>query len=87
VRHADRLTIPAGAVLSESSGSYVFIVSADSTISKRTVTTGVDIDELIELTSGVAEGELVVVEGASVLVDGATIKDITVKATETGASK
>jgi len=87
VSHADRLAIPAGAVLSGSSGSYVFIVNADSTISKRAVTTGVDIDELVELTSGVAEGELVVVEGASVLVDGATIKDITVKATETGASK
>ncbi len=87
VSHANRLTVAEGAVLSESSGSYVFVVNGDSTISKRSVTTGVSVDELVELGSGVTEGELVVVEGASVLVDGATIKDITVKTAETGASK
>lgn len=85
--HANRLTVPEGAVLSDTSGSYVFVVNGDSTISRRSVTTGVSVDELVELSSGVAEGERVVIEGASVLVDGATIKDITDKASETGASK
>ena len=87
VSHANRLTVAEGAVLSDASGSYVFVVNGDSTISRRSVTTGVSVDELVELSSGVAEGELVVVEGASVLVNGATIKDITAKAVETGASK
>lgn len=87
VTYADRLTVTEGAVLSDSSGSYVFVVNADGTASKRAVTTGASVDELVELKSGVSEGELVVVEGASVLSDGAAIKDITVKATETGASK
>jgi multidrug efflux pump subunit AcrA (membrane-fusion protein) len=87
VSHPNRLTVAEGAVLSDASGSYVFIVNDDSTISRRSVTTGVSVDETVELASGVAEGELVVIEGASVLVDGATIKDITVKTAETGASK
>jgi len=83
VIYANRLTVSGSAVLSDTSGSYVFIVNADGTASRRAVTTGADVDGTVELASGVDEGELVVIEGASVLFDGAVIKDITV----TGASK
>jgi len=87
VAYADRLTVTEGAVLSDSTGSYVFVVNADGTASKRAVTTGASVDELVELASGVSEGELVVIEGASVLSDGAAVKDITAAAGVTGASK
>jgi len=83
VVYANRLTVSGSAVLSDTSGSYVFIVNADGTASRRAVTTGADVDGIVELASGVDEGELVVIEGASVLFDGAVIKDITVA----GASK
>ncbi len=87
VTYAERLTVSEGAVLSDSSGSYVFVVNADGTASKRAVAIGAGVDELVELKSGVAEGELVVVEGASALSDGAAVKDITAAADGTGASK
>ncbi len=87
VTYADRLTVSEGAVLSDSSGSYVFVANDDGTASKRAVAIGAGVDEFVELKSGVAEGELVVIEGASALSDGAAVKDITAAADGTGASK
>lgn len=77
VAYPDSLAVASGGVLQDSTGSYIFVVKDGSTVEKRRVETGADVDGLVEITDGLAEGELVVVEGASVLADGARIKDIT----------
>lgn len=76
VAHADCLAIAEDGVLEDSSGAYVFVVKDGTTAEKRRVTTGASIDGLVAIVSGLSEGEVVVVEGASVLADGASVKDI-----------
>lgn len=76
VAYPDCLAVASGGVLQDSTGHYLFVVKDGSTVEKRRVEVGVDIDGLAAITDGLSEGELVVVEGASVLADGARIKDI-----------
>jgi len=72
--YLDRLTVSENAIQSDSTGDYAFVVSADSAVSRRKVDLGVTVDGVVEVKSGLKEGDVVVVEGASVLTDGAKVK-------------
>lgn len=87
VEYANRLIVAESSVVSDSTGSYVFVVNSDGTASKRSISIGASVDGKIEAASGVDEGDLVVVEGASLLTDGARVKDITDRSAENGGSK
>ncbi len=52
----------------------VWVVRDDDTVEFREVETGLRNDELVEVTSGLEVGEKVVVEGASLLSDGARVQ-------------
>lgn len=77
VNYVNRVLVRESAVLSDSTGSYVFAVNADGTVTRKPVVVGADVDGVMEIESGLAEGDTVVVEGASLLSDGARVKDIT----------
>ncbi|HUW71086.1 MAG TPA: efflux RND transporter periplasmic adaptor subunit [bacterium] len=72
--YQDRITVPENAIQSDSTGDYAFVVGADNKVSKRKVDLGVTVDGVVEVKAGLKEGDIVVVEGASVLTDGATVK-------------
>ncbi len=72
--YQDRLTVSENAIQSDSTGDYVFVVGADSAVARRKVDLGVTVDGIVEVKSGLKEGEVVVIEGASVLTDGARVK-------------
>lgn len=75
--YQDRLTVSENAIQSDSSGDYVFVVGTDNAVSRRKVDLGVTVDGVVEVKSGLKEGDVVVVDGASVLTDGSTVKIIT----------
>jgi len=79
VRYENRILVSESSVLADSTGRYVFVEGQDNTVTKRAVTAGAEVDGVLEIESGLAEGEIIVTEGASLLSDGAQIKDITSK--------
>lgn len=70
------VVIPASAVLEKSGKKYIYIVNSDNTVSEREVVLGNTVDNVVQLLSGVNEGEKMVVEGMRVLGNGSAVKDI-----------
>jgi multidrug efflux system membrane fusion protein len=69
----DVIVVPGAAMQQGSSGSYVYVVNADSTVSLRAVTAGASSGDLVSITKGLQAGERVVVDGADQLRDGAHV--------------
>ena len=55
---------------------YLYIVKEDSTVTKRKVVRGKNIDGYYQVIDGLAAGEVVVLEGMLSLYEGATVRDI-----------
>jgi HlyD family secretion protein len=68
------LLVPQAAVAEVNGKPSVFVVNGDSIAEQRPVTTGLADDGHIEILSGLAAEELVVVAGQSTLVDGAKVE-------------
>ncbi len=71
--HAKVVTVPNAALQTGAPGSFVYVVNADSTVSVRVVKTGAATSSLTEITSGLKEGERVVIDGADRLREGAKV--------------
>lgn len=69
----DVLNIPQSALVSDNGDHYVWVLEG-SNVTKRTVETGEESDENVEITSGLREGEMVVIRPSSDLSEGTTIK-------------
>ncbi len=69
------LKIPESAVIERSGGNYVFVVSGSS-VSMTEVETGLTVDGITEITSGLNEGDTIVFSGMSMLTDGTAIRVI-----------
>jgi multidrug efflux system membrane fusion protein len=69
----DATVVPGAAMQQGASGSYVYVVKADNTVSMRAVTTGPSSGDLVSITKGLQSGERVVVDGADQLRDGAHV--------------
>jgi len=54
-------------------GTFVYLINADNTVSVRPVQLGVTDGERVEVISGLAPGERIVIDGADKLRDGAKI--------------
>jgi membrane fusion protein (multidrug efflux system) len=80
------LLIPEEALVPERGHAYVFVVK-DNRIERREVTTGKRRPGFVEIVSGVAEHERVVVDGTQNVRDGSEVQDTSaVASTEDGAS-
>ena len=62
------------------------VVSPDNRIEKRPVTIGIQMPDYVEITSGVTNGEQVVVSDRSALKSGQTVQSKTLQAVAYGAS-
>ena len=71
---APRVVVPKSAVRTENGQSVVFVVRADR-VERRAVTVGLTNRDQIEVISGLASGDRVVVEGFEGLADGARVKE------------
>jgi multidrug efflux system membrane fusion protein len=70
----DAVVVPAQAVESGQSGSFVFVVKPDLTVEARPVTTGAQVDSLVIVEKGLEGGERVVIDGQIRLVPGAAVE-------------
>ncbi len=66
--------VPVAAIQRGADGSYVFVVTPDKTVSQRTVKTGVQDGDSMQILSGVKPGDTVVIDGADRLRDGADVE-------------
>jgi multidrug efflux pump subunit AcrA (membrane-fusion protein) len=67
------ILVPAQAVIRSATGSGVVYVVANDRAEARAVQTGQEVDGMVQIVEGVAEGEEVATAGADKLADGATI--------------
>ena len=63
VRPTEALAVPRASVLADQQGDYVFVVGKDNKVEKRPVKLGQSTPALAAVTSGLTEGETVVVDG------------------------
>jgi len=72
----ETLVVPETAIVPERSRLFVLVVGADDTIERREVHTGRRSPGLVEVTGGLAAGEIVVVEGTQKAIPGRAIRII-----------
>jgi multidrug efflux system membrane fusion protein len=75
--HRDATLVPAVAVQRGSQGTFVYVVKPDQTVEVRPVKVGITAADSVSITSGLAPGETVVVDGADGLRAG---RQVTVQA-------
>ena len=69
-----QLVVPSRSILFDGNRRYVFVIDEHNQVERRTITTGQSIDQYIVVLSGLAEGEMVVNEGAVKVTDGRRVK-------------
>jgi membrane fusion protein, multidrug efflux system len=69
----NQLVVPAAAIQRGASGTFVFLVNPDHTVSMRSVMLGQTADDRVAVASGLTAGDTVVVDGADRLRDGAKV--------------
>ncbi|UFS69212.1 MdtA/MuxA family multidrug efflux RND transporter periplasmic adaptor subunit [Geomonas sp. RF6] len=67
------VTVPSAAVQRGPQGTFLYLVRPDHTVSVRPVTLGESEGDTVEIAQGLAQGELVVVEGAERLREGSKV--------------
>ncbi|HMH65813.1 MAG TPA: efflux RND transporter periplasmic adaptor subunit [Rhizomicrobium sp.] len=70
----NQTVIPVAAIQRGADGSFVFVVTPDKTVAQRSVKTGVQDGNNIQVLSGIKAGDTVVVDGADRLRDGADVE-------------
>ena len=70
----NQVIVPAAAIERGLSGTFVYVVESDSTVSMRAVTLGVAQGDSQAITAGLKPGETVVTDGADRLKDGADVE-------------
>ncbi|SHN64386.1 efflux RND transporter periplasmic adaptor subunit [Bradyrhizobium erythrophlei] len=71
--HKDVTTMSTAGIQRGAPGTFVYLVNADSTVSVRPVKLGVTDGDRVEILSGLAQGDRIVIDGADKLRDGAKI--------------
>ena len=71
--HKDVTTMPTAGVQRGVPGTFVYLINADNTVSVRPIKLGVTDGDIVEVTSGLAPGDRIVIDGADKLRDGAKI--------------
>jgi membrane fusion protein (multidrug efflux system) len=71
-KHEDALTVPTNAIVEEDNEMTVYVV-ADGEVTRRIVVTGISANGQVEILSGLAEEEGIVVIGHSALRDGSKV--------------
>ena len=70
----DAILIPTAAIQRGTPGTFVYVVKADNTVTVRTLKLGTTLADRAAVESGLAVGEIVVVDGADKLREGAKVE-------------
>lgn len=71
------VVMPSDSVVTKDSKQYAFVVNSNGIAEQREVVLGESVDGMIQVLSGIKEGEKIVVAGQTSLSDGAQVRDIT----------
>ena len=82
----DVLTVPAPAIMTGQSGTYVYLVNGDHTARAQDVTTGRQSGDYVVIAKGLSAGQMVVTDGQLRLVPGARVVLKNTPAADTGAA-
>ena len=74
--YAGEVVMPSDSLVQNGDNFYAYVVNSDSTVSKREVKLGNTVDGIVQITSGLAAGEKVVVQGQTSLGNGSKVQDI-----------
>lgn len=69
----DALTVPIQSVITQGSGSIVYVVDANNVVHAQPVTVGGSTDTSAQITKGLSAGQTVVTTGATTVTDGQTV--------------
>jgi len=83
----DVVIVPSAAVQTGNNGAFVYVVDAEQSVSMRQVKLGAVYQDQVAVLEGVKAGELLVVEGADKLREGAKVKLIDRNAEQDNAKK
>ncbi len=75
--YSGAVTVPKSALVTNEDKYFAYVLQGDSTVEKREVSLGEEVDGIVQIISGLREGERVVVQGQTSLSQGAKVKDIT----------
>ena len=70
------VALPSDAVVTKGDKPYLYVVKDDDTVEQREITLGQAVDGIVQVVSGIKEGERVVIEGGQVLSNGAKVRDL-----------
>ena len=70
------VALPSDAIVTKGDKPYLYVVKDDDTVEQREITIGKSVDGIVQILSGIEQGERVVVEGGQVLSNGAKVCDI-----------
>ncbi|MDY0290028.1 MAG: efflux RND transporter periplasmic adaptor subunit [Sphaerochaeta sp.] len=73
-RLTDRLVIQRSSVLYEGNQAYVYAVGKDNLAKKEYIQLGLVVDDKAEVLSGLAEGQVIVTQGQTLLTDGTSVR-------------
>ncbi|MCC7194378.1 MAG: efflux RND transporter periplasmic adaptor subunit [Gemmatimonadaceae bacterium] len=85
--HQNAVIVPAGSLVPDGEGFKVFVVDEDGVAHERSVTVGGRSKAVVRITAGVRAGEVIVVDGAFGVTDGARIAGISDEGDEPGPAK
>ncbi|MDA3957672.1 efflux RND transporter periplasmic adaptor subunit [Oceanispirochaeta sp.] len=68
------LTISNDSITSSAAGTFVYVIKGDNTVEQRFFETGLTVDSVTEIVSGLTDGEQVVTRGQSMLQNGSSVK-------------
>lgn len=75
--YSGAVTVPKSALVTNEDKYFAYVMQGDSTVEKREVSLGEEVDGIVQIVSGLRQGERVVVQGQTSLSNGAKVKDIT----------
>ncbi len=85
--YEEAVVMPATSVVQNGDRYFAYAMNDDSTVSKREVTLGKNVDGMVQVLSGVNEGEKVVIQGQTSLGDGSKVKEIGAEKSDSADSK
>lgn len=77
----EALTIPTEAVFANGNQSFVYIVNADSTVAPAPVTLGLQLSDIVEISSGLQQGMKIITAGHQKLFPGAKVLPVSIQTT------
>lgn len=77
---ATALTVPSAAVFVEGGQAYVYVIKADSLVTRTPVALGTRLTDVVEITEGLSDGQQVVRAGHQKLYEGAKVAPVTAEA-------